>query len=164
MNRIQKYTTGLIVTSWALSAALYAAAAPSTPQPDKKCEWGSPCWFEAVDSLFSRPYHPSIYSFRSASQMSETDKTYTISIDLPGVAKKDIDVETIGNKITVSGERKDEKETKEKSSRSYSSFKQSFSLPDDADLNKIQAESENGVLTITVPKTGKKASKKIEIK
>lgn len=140
------------------------AATTSTVPPAKKCELGSPCWFEEWDSLFSRPYHPVFYTTRSASQITENEKAYTISIDMPGVDKKEINLEVSGNRIMVSGERKDERKIKEKSERSYSSYQQSFSLPDDADLNKIQAESENGVLKITVPKTEKKTSKKIEIK
>lgn len=152
----------LAVVLVAMPLALNAAATASASS--KKCELGSPCWFEEWDSLFSRPYHPAFYTARSASQITENEKAYIISIDMPGVDKKEINLEVAGNRIMVSGERKDERKTKEKSERSYSSYQQSFTLPDDADLNKIQAESENGVLKITVPKTGKKASKKIEIK
>lgn len=147
-----------------VAAPLALSAATTAPSAEKKCEAGAPCWFEEWDSLFSRPYHPSFYTARSVAQISENEKAYIISIDMPGVEKKDINLEVAGNRIMVSGERKDERKTKETSARSYSSYQQSFSLPDDADLSKIQALSENGVLKITVPKTGKKVSKKIEIK
>jgi len=153
----------LLIAMSIVPLVMNAATATTVPQA-KKCELGSPCWFEEWDSLFNRPYHPVFYTTHSASQISENDKAYTISIDMPGVDKKEITLEVTGNRIMVSGERKDERKTKEKDERSYSSYQQSFSLPDDADLSKIQAESENGVLKITVPKTGKKASKKIEIK
>lgn len=157
----QKWLSIVLV---AVPLALSAATTASAPSAEKKCEAGTPCWFEEWDSLFNRPYHPSFYTARSVAQISENDKAYIISIDMPGVEKKDINLEVTGNRIMVSGERKDERKTKETSARSYSSYQQSFSLPEDADLSKIQALSENGVLKITVPKTGRKVSKKIEIK
>lgn len=164
MKTTLKRVVGATLSALLLPAVLNAAATASATPPAKKCEWGSPCWFEEWDSLFSRPVHPAFYATRSASRITENEKAYSISIDMPGVDKKDINLEVIGNRILVSGERNDERKTKEKSERSYSSYQQSFSLPDDADLNKIQAESANGVLKITVPRTGTKASKKIEIK
>lgn len=164
MKTVLKTVVGITLSALLLPAVLNAATTASSVSSAKKCEWGSPCWFEEFDSLFSRAYHPTFYTTRSASQITENEKAYSISIDMPGVDKKEINLEVVGNRILVSGERKDERKTKEKSERSYSSYQQSFTLPDDADLNKIQAESENGVLQITVPKTGKKASKKIEIK
>lgn len=164
MKTVLKTGVGAALSALLFSTALNAAATVSSPSAEKKCEWGSPCWFEEWDSLFNRPYHPAFYTTRSASQITENDKAYIISVDMPGVDKKEINLEVTGNRIMVSGERKDERKSKEKSERSYSSYQQSFTLPEDAELNKIQAESKNGVLEITVPKTGKKTSKKIEIK
>lgn len=139
----------------------------STPSPqtkaDKGCERGCPFWgFEEMESFFNRPFR--LNSFSSASSMKETDKAYLITIDLPGMDKKDISIETSGNRIHISGERKDESENKEGSKRSFRQFNQSYMLPDDANLEAISATSTNGVLKITIPKTGKKVSKKIEIK
>lgn len=164
MKTALKKIGGVVLSLWLLPTVGNAAATASATPPVKKCEWGSPCWFEEWDSLFSRPVHPVFYMNRSASQITENEKAYTISVDMPGVDKKEINLEVAGNRILVSGERKDERKTKEKSERSYSSYQQSFTLPEDADLNKIEAQSENGVLKITVPRTGTKASKKIEIK
>lgn len=139
----------------------------STPAPqtkvDKGCERGCPFWgFEEMENFFNRPLR--LNSFSSISSMKETDKAYFITIDLPGMDKKDISIETLGNRIHVSGERKDESESKEGSKRSYRQFSQSYLLPDDANIDAINAASTNGVLKITIPKSGKKASKKIEIK
>lgn len=145
---------------------LIATAAVSTPQSksEKPCDERCAFWnMEDMERFFERPY-PRMVSAYSASSMKETDKAYLINIDLPGMDKKDIAIETIGNRLVISGERKEESEGKEGSKKSYRQFNQSFSLPDDANLEAISATSANGVLKITVPKTGKKVSKKIEIK
>lgn len=129
-----------------------------------KCEFGCPFYgIEEMERFFNRPF-PRFQSHYSSSSMKENDKAYLISIDLPGMDKKDISIETSGNRLIVSGERKEESESKEGSKKSYRQFHQSFTLPDDANLETISATSTNGVLKITVPKTGKKVSKKIEIK
>jgi HSP20 family protein len=148
------------------SIPLIATAAVSTSQPksEKPCDSRCAFWnMEDMEHFFERPY-PRMMSAYSASMMKESDKAYLISIDLPGMDKKDISIETVGNRLVISGERKEESESKEGSTKSYRQFNQSFSLPDDANLEAISATSTNGVLKITVPKTGKKVSKKIEIK
>ncbi|MDO9055024.1 MAG: Hsp20/alpha crystallin family protein [Sulfuricurvum sp.] len=145
---------------------LLVSAAITSPQQkgDNPCEQGCPFWsIEEMENFFNRPT-PRMSSMYSASRIKESNKAYLISIDLPGMDKKDISIETSGNKLVISGERKEESESKEGSKKSYRQFNQSFSLPDDANREAISATSANGVLKITVPKTGKKASKKIEIK
>lgn len=148
------------------AVSLITSSLVASPQqkPEKKCEQGCPFWtMEEMENFFNRPF-PRMVSSYSASSMKENDKVYLISIDLPGMDKKDITIETTGNRLIVSGERKEESENKEGTKKSYRQFNQSFSLPDDANLDAITATSTNGVLKITVPKTGKKVSKKIEIK
>ncbi|MEW5832322.1 MAG: Hsp20/alpha crystallin family protein [Campylobacterota bacterium] len=142
----------------ALAAApLLLAAAPTKP-----CTAGCPFWgIEEMENFFNRSY-PRANGY--ASTMQEDDKRYLITIDLPGIDKKEIKVETSGNRLSVSGERKEESTGKESSERSYARFQQSFLLPPDANLDAIEASSKNGVLTVTVPKTGKKVSKRIEVK
>lgn len=145
---------------------LIATAAVSAPQskPEKPCDERCAFWnMDDMERFFERS-SPRMISAYSASSMKENDKAYLISIDLPGMDKKDISIETSGNRLIVSGERKEESESKEGSKKSYRQFHQSFTLPDDANLETISATSTNGVLKITVPKTGKKVSKKIEIK
>ncbi len=144
-----------------LSAATTAPQSPSEKPYERECPF---CGMEEWNSFFNRPFHRtgSVYS---ASMMKETDKAYLISIDLPGMDKKDISIETVGNRLMVSGERKEESEIKEGSKRTYTQFRQSYLLPDDADLSAITATSKNGVLKITVPKSAtQKKGKKIEIK
>lgn len=99
----------------------------------------------------------------------ENDKAIKIKVELPEVEKKDIDVSIDGDTLTVSGERKLEKEEKKEDytriERSYGSFSRSFTLPDYVDREKIKAESKDGILKLTLPKTrpGKSEAKKVAI-
>ncbi len=158
-----KKVTTFLSAALVLGAAAISDSAASTAAaiPPKKCESCIP-WWEEWETFFNHPINR-IGSAYSASTMKETEKAYLISIDLPGMEKKDIAIETTGNRLSVSGERKEESEGKEGTKRSHTQFQQSYLLPDDANLEAISATSANGVLKITIPKTGKKSSRKIEI-
>lgn len=104
--------------------------------------------------------------------VAETDKEFEITAELPGIEEKDVDVTLADGVLTVKGEKKEEKEDKDKNyylaERSYGSFQRSFRLPDNADEEKISAAVAKGVLTVRI---GKKAQsspaskeKKIKIK
>lgn len=84
------------------------------------------------------------------------DKEYAISIEVPGVDQKDIKLEIANNTLTVRGEKKQEREEKEKNyyrmERSYGSFQRVLSLPEDANHDKIEATFKNGVLKISMPR------------
>jgi len=84
------------------------------------------------------------------------EKEYAISIEVPGVEQKDITLEITNNILTIRGEKKQEKEEKEKDyyrmERSYGSFQRVLALPDDANQEEIKATFKNGVLTITMPR------------
>ena len=84
------------------------------------------------------------------------NKEYTISIEVPGVEQKDIALELADNILTIRGEKKQEKEEKEKDyyrmERSYGSFQRVLTLPEDADKDKLAARFKNGVLSITMPR------------
>jgi HSP20 family protein len=94
-----------------------------------------------------------------------TDKEYTITAEVPGVGEKDVKVEVANNTMTISGEKKQEKDEKEKNyyrvERSYGSFQRVLSLPEDANQEDIKATFKDGVLTI---KMGRKALPKSEVK
>jgi len=100
----------------------------------------------------------------------EGDDAYYIEVDLPGVKKEDINIDVDDNTLTISGERKIKEEHKEdnfyKVESVYGKFERAFSLPEDVDTEKIEAEHKNGVLEIKIPKVQKveKTPKKIEIK
>ena len=154
----------LLITLGTVPLLAYGAISPVHPKGEKPCEQGCPFWsMDELESFFNRPF-PRMSTIYSASTLKESDKAYLISIDLPGMDKKDISIQTAGNRLIISGERKEESEGKEGSKKSYRQFNQSFSLPDDANLEAITAQSINGVLKITVPRTGKSVSRKIEIK
>ena len=102
--------------------------------------------------------------------MSEDDKAYKITAELPGLDAKDVDVSVSGNTLVLKGEKRQEKEEKNKnyffSERAYGSFQRSFELATTVDREKIAADYSKGVLTITLPKTAEaqKQEKKIEVK
>lgn len=101
--------------------------------------------------------------------IAETDKSYDITADLPGVSEKDISVELKDDVLTVSGEKKEESEKEEKdyrlSERRFGSFKRSFQLPSEVDEGKVSANFKDGVLKIVLPKSAdaQKKSRKIKI-
>jgi HSP20 family protein len=91
----------------------------------------------------------------------EDEKAYEVHLAVPGVNKEDFKVELNENELTISGERKFSKEKKESNFRSietqYGQFKRSFTLPENVDGQKIQAQYESGILVVTLPKDEKKA-------
>jgi HSP20 family protein len=120
--------------------------------------------FEPFERLFSgRLAMPAV-------DLAEKDGEFAITAELPGLDEKNVEVKLSNGTLTISGEKKDERENKEKdyyfSERRYGSFKRSFRVPDGVDADKIEAAFDKGVLTIRLPKTAEaqKAEKKIEIK
>ena len=98
----------------------------------------------------------------------ENDKEYLIKADLPDLDKTDVNVRVENGVLYLSGERKQEKEEKGKRvhrvERYYGNFVRSFTIPDDADTNKVNAEFKNGVLTIHLAKSEQAKPRRIEIK
>ena len=110
-----------------------------------------------------------LVAFTPAVNTREDEKAYYIEVDLPGVKKEDIDVTTEDNVLTISGERKVREEVKEeeyyKVESRYGKFSRSFTLPEDADVEKIEAHAQNGVLEVVIPKKAEVTKvKKIAIK
>lgn len=102
--------------------------------------------------------------------ISETEKNFEISLAAPGLARKDFNVSVDDHILTISSEKKEEKETKEKDftrqEYSYSSFSRSFSLPENVKDDDVNAKYEDGVLKVTLAKkslTAPKAKKAIEV-
>lgn len=99
----------------------------------------------------------------------EGESAYHIDVDLPGVIKEDIKVDINKDVLTISGERKTKDEVKEedyyKVETSFGKFTRSFTLPENVDIENIEARSDNGVLEVIIPKKEEQNSKKsIEIK
>jgi HSP20 family protein len=130
-----------------------------------------------MGSLFSRS--PTQWSGGQEEQMavaewaplvdiSEDDKEYLIKAELPEVKREDVKVTAEEGTLTITGERKFEKEEKGKKyhrvERSYGSFVRNFSLPDDASPAKVSADYKDGVLTVHLAKTQKAKPTQIEVK
>ncbi len=100
-------------------------------------------------------------------EVKETDDRYVIRMDIPGVEKENVKIEISDNTLIVSGERKEEKEEKEanyyRREIAYGSFYRAIQLPSDINPEEIKARYENGVLTITVPKSEKAKKREIKI-
>ena len=100
--------------------------------------------------------------------ISETDKAIEITAELPGLEKKDVELNVAENVLTIRGEKKNEREEKNKDyhlvERSYGSFSRSVELPSGVKLDDISAEIGNGVLKVTVQKPAPKQVKQLEIK
>ena len=106
-----------------------------------------------------RPWSPSVDIF-------ETENEVVLKADVPGVELKDIEVRVENQTLTVKGERQFEQEEQRKGyhriERSYGAFQRNFAVPQTVDTEKVAAEYENGVLTISLPK--KEAAKPRQVK
>ena len=128
------------------------------------------------DRFFADAYHrfpreagdPAANGWAPLADVSETAGEYLIKAELPEVRKEDVKVTVENGVLTLSGERKFEKEEKDKRyhriERAYGSFTRSFSVPDDADDSKVSAEFKDGVLTVRLVKSEKSRPKAIDVK
>jgi HSP20 family protein len=124
-------------------------------------------------SLFGpTPFRRPEGAFRTmpAMDVAETDKAYEITVELPGLDEKNIEVKVANDILSIKGEKQEETEEKEKDyyrrERSFGSFERSFQLPDDVEPDKIEATFKKGVLSVTLPKSAeaRHQAKKIEVK
>jgi HSP20 family protein len=103
-----------------------------------------------------------------AMDICDDDQRYTISVELPGTKKEDVQVELQEGVLTIRGEKKSEREEKKEKrryvERTYGSFTRSFTLPRDADGERLDASFKDGVLTITIPKAEEAKPRSITIK
>jgi HSP20 family protein len=127
-----------------------------------------------VDRLFeSFPFRlPSLklgkFAAAPALEMSETNKAYKITAELPGIDPDEVEVTFDDGILRIAGEKKEEREENERgyhlSERSYGSFERAVSLPSAANPDKIDAKFKNGVLTITIAKDGEEKQNVRKIK
>jgi HSP20 family protein len=98
----------------------------------------------------------------------EDDKEFLVKAELPEVKREDVHVSVENGVLTIRGERKFEKEEKNKryhrSERGYGSFARSFSLPEGADSNNVRADFKNGLLQVHLAKSSKGKPNHIEVK
>lgn len=132
----------------------------------------SPQWdpFRLMNELMRWPMTDSRSSamFAPDFEVKETENAYLIQADLPGVKEEDINITVSGNQLTVSGKREASREEGDERyyiyERRFGSFTRSFTLPAEANVESIEAELDNGVLALTVPKSPGAAPKKISLK
>jgi HSP20 family protein len=103
-----------------------------------------------------------------ALDIAESENEFVVKADVPGCKADDIDISVHGNTLTITGEKKQEEERKEKGyyhmERSYGSFRRDLNLAADIDTEKIQAACKEGVLTITLPKAATSKPVKVKVK
>lgn len=107
-------------------------------------------------------------AFVPAFEVKETNDSFVLKADIPGVDEKDLDVAIHNGVLTVSGTRQAEERREGESfalyERQYGSFTRSFALPDMADGERVDAQLTNGVLTLSIPKKAEAKPRKISIK
>ena len=121
--------------------------------------------FDNFDRYFNNIVQDNYRYATPSVNISDNDKKYSLSLDMPGVNKKDIELTVDDGIMTIKAERKIENNQALYSESSDLNYARSFYIPDDADHAKIKASSNNGVLLIEIPKLSKlkKNIKKIAI-
>lgn len=147
----------------------------------KRKNYGSLGRFENVFDIFSKEVDDLFHSFGlstigtvegcsyiASAEALETKNSYNINIELPGIKKEDVSISiSNGRTLVVSGKKEDSK-TKEKTRIYFSefcsgSFHREFKLPETVDIENIEAKSENGILSIKIPKKEKSEPKEVKI-
>lgn len=128
--------------------------------------------FDEMLSRFGRGELPAVFGRATFPpvNVSETEKSWTVSVELPGLAEKDINVQVLGRHLVVSGERKWEEEKKNKEfhrvESQYGSFQRTIPLPENLrlDPDAITATYKRGMLEVTLPKLEPTPAAKILVK
>jgi HSP20 family protein len=128
--------------------------------------------FDLFDRLFDDMELPALLRRDEmpvpAFDVAETDKEYRITGEIAGLEPKDLDVTLTDGILTVRGEKREEKEDKDKHyhrvERHYGSFERRFRIPEGVDSEKTEATYKDGVLKLVLPKVEAKPAAKIEVK
>jgi HSP20 family protein len=132
---------------------------------------GRPAW-GFFDRLFEDFELPSPFSeemtFTPAFDVSETENELIVKAEVPGMDQKDIDINLSDGLLTITGEKKHEKEDKNENyhcvERHYGKFSRTMRVPFEVEADKVDATYKDGVLKVTLPKSETAKPKKIEIK
>ena len=146
----------------------------------KLSRWNPLRDFEDIEKRFSSWLQPdsktdgnghellTVAEWSPSVDITEDDKEYAVKAELPEVKKEDVKVNVENGVLTITGERKFEKEEKNKKyhrvERSYGTFARSFTLPNDGDAAKVNAEFKDGMLRIRVAKSEAARPRQIEVK
>ena len=128
---------------------------------------------QQIDRLFEdfapmRAFGRGVTEVRASMNLAETKDGLELTVEVPGLEEKDVEVKVSDGLLTVSGEKKFETEEKDKNyrfvERSYGSFSRAIELPEGVTPDQIKATLSKGVLRVTVPTPPKPEPKKIEVK
>ncbi len=123
--------------------------------------------FSDLPSLSEQGESMALTQWQPSVDVTEDDKEYTVVAELPEVKKEDVKVNVENGVLSVSGERKFEKEQQEKKyhrvERAYGNFVRSFTLPENTNPDNISAEFQEGVLKVHIPKEETQSSQKKQI-
>jgi HSP20 family protein len=99
--------------------------------------------------------------------VKETQDAYVFKADLPGIQQEDVEISVTGQRLTISGKREEEKREEGERyftyERSHGSFARTFTVPEGVDLDNVNAELKEGVLTLNIPKRPEGRSRRIPI-
>jgi HSP20 family protein len=123
---------------------------------------------DMLDHFFAEANLPESRTFRPVVDLSETNKAYEIQAMLPGLEKSEIDLEVTGNGVRISGKRELKNEEKDRRFHLKESptgnFERHIEIPEDGNLEKVEAKFENGILNVHIPKAEKGSGKQIQVK
>ena len=141
-----------------------------TPLRRRRFSNGLSRFHDGMDDLMSRVFgdwDAGEAAFHAPLDIAEDETAFTLKVDLPGVSADDIDIQVHENRLTLSGHRD---ETSEQSAEKYyhlerrsGSFRREVVLPAAVDADNIEAHHEDGVLTVTLPKSERAKPRKIEV-
>ena len=126
-----------------------------------------------MDRLFHDPWAAletplRVFANWPALDVNETDDAVTVNVEVPGIDAKDLDIHVAGNLLTITGEKKEQHEEKNRncyrSECRYGSFRRQVQLPGSVDPDQVTAEYRNGILTIELAKSQQTRPKHIELK
>ena len=142
------------------SLVTYRPYRPYRPAPANFDRW--------FDSAFQNSGHPSYAATTPRVDVQEKADAYHLEAELPGLTEKDFTVNVEHNLLTISSQQEHSDEREENGyvirERRSGAFRRSFALPEEVDADQISATFKNGLLTLTVPKTGKTQARQIAVK
>lgn len=119
------------------------------------------------DEIWRRGRGSDLGSWYPAVDLSESETAFNMMVELPGMTKDDVKITLNDNMVTLRGEKKASSESKKENwhqvERTYGAFERSFQLSTPVDKTKVNAKFENGVLTVTLPKSEESRPREISI-
>jgi HSP20 family protein len=115
--------------------------------------------YSMTSQLLSTFFEGNVFPLRPVYDIDETEENYVLSVDLPGIPKDEIKLELKDAALQISAERK----TRDGQAKGYAKFEQGFDLPQGTSFEKIEAQYQDGVLKVTIPKAAEAKARLIQI-